>query len=142
MLLSDVKDILLVHLPKQTNLFIRKSGLFCHFQKLAVARMFLKKLLHLNDMRKLLKKERINGRNRVNAVNITAKAQHLGDGIDTVISANLNIIEQLRFRHIIEFCVIQVKKSDLKRTNSFQKAFLYSSSDAHDFAGCFHLGRE
>ena len=39
-------------------------------------------------MRKLLKKERINGRNRVNAVNITAKAKQLGDGIDTVIGAN------------------------------------------------------
>ena len=67
------------------------------------------------------------------------QTQKLRNGVDAVVSAGLDIVQQFLRRHIVELPAVQVPQSDFQRTDGFQQTFFEAPADAHDLAGRLHL---
>ena len=66
--------------------------------------------------------------------------QKLRDRQDAVVGSCFDIFQELRAAPAVKFWGVQVEEARLERTDSFEETLLQSAADAHDFAGCFHLG--
>ena len=62
------------------------------------------------------------------------------NGIDTVICADADVVQQVFFRNSVEFWQMDMKGANFQRADAFQQAFFKGPSNAHGFARGFHLG--
>ncbi len=77
-----------------------------------------------------------------NIVQRNAVADELRNGIDSVVRAAGDILQQFFAGRMVEFRHVQVADANFQRADGFQQAFLQCASDAHNFACCFHLCTE
>ena len=71
-----------------------------------------------------------------------AHAQQLGDGVDAVVGADSDIVQQVFPAPAVEFWHVQVVHADLQRADALEQALFKGAADAHGFARGLHLSAE
>ena len=139
---AEVIDLNFTHAPKLCDLLIGEAHLLCRTQNLGIAGIFGELSLLVHDVFQLTDEEHVNGGGIGNSAPVTSTAQQLGNGIDTVVGTDFDIVEQFRLAHTVKLTVMQMMQSDLKGTDRLEKAFLNGSADAHNLARRLHLRGE
>ena len=133
------------------NFFLRNSGpagndavrelhALCLFQKLLRQRFLLKLLLHADKIVDLIDEPLIHHGDLVNGLTGNALAKRFRNHPDSLVIHNGQANEQLLLGKMAEIIAVQCVHMLLQGTDCLHQAALEVRADAHDLAGCLHLG--
>ena len=95
--------------------------------------------LELDDVLELLEEEHVDLRPVVDQHEVDAAADQLRDGVEPVVRAVLDVVEQLVVRPRVELLVVDVADARLERPHGLQERLLHRAAHGHDFARGLHL---
>ena len=90
----------------------------------------------------LADEEGVDGAFLYNFFHAYAHAKQLGDGVDAVVGADSDIVQQVFPAPAVEFWHVQVVHANLQRADALEQAFFKGAADAHGFARGLHLSAE
>ena len=114
----------------------------CLAEDLHILYVFLQGLLEVDDLLQRFEEERRDHCQFAKRLDAFAAAEQFRDCEDAVGAEFLQICMNVFIRHLVKLCHVEVADTGFKRTDRLQEAFLQCGADAHDFAGCLHLGAE
>ena len=132
--LRDVPD--LRHRP------VGEAHLLCLIIHAAVHDRAGKLPLHGDDVPKLADEECVDGTLFYDFLHAHAHTQQLGDGVDAVVGADSDIVQQVFPAPAVEFRHVQVVHANLQRADALEQTLFKGAADAHGFACGLHLSAE
>ena len=138
---THVVYIILADLPELRDVSIRKAhslGFPKHIHNADGGFQFPFKI---NDILDLIEEKHVNLGDVADSAVIHAFPHQLSDGIDTVVGAVFDIVQQFVGGHVfaVELGHMQMTVSGFQRTNGFEQTFLHGTANAHHLTGRFHL---
>ena len=140
--LAQGEHLPLRDVPELRHRPVGEAHLLCLIIHAAVHDRAGKLPLHGDDVPKLADEEDVDGAFLYNFFHAHAHAQQLGDGVDAVVGADFDIVQQVFPAPAVEFWHVQVVHADLQRADALEQALFKGAADAHGFARGLHLSAE
>ena len=96
----------------------------------------------MDDVADLVQEEHVDLRGGADLAQVGPPAHQLSDGKNTVVGAQLDVVQQLSVGVVVELLHIDVAHAALQGADGLQDALLEGPADGHDLAGGLHLGAE
>ena len=125
--------------PQLTDILVAEAHALGLTKRIHIHRMCADHLLELHDVLELFQEEHVDFRLVVDQRQVHAPADQLRNGVETVVRADLDVIQQVVVRPRVELLVVDVADTRLQRTHRLQQRLLHRAADRHHLARGLHL---
>ena len=140
--LAQGKDLPLRDVPELRHRPVGEAHLLRLIIHAAVHDRAGKLLLHGSNVLQLADEKGVDGAFFYDFLHAYAHAKQLGDGINAVVGADFDIVQQVFPAPAVEFRHVQVVHADFQRADALEQTLFKGAADAHGFARGLHLGAE
>ena len=138
------EEVVLGHVPELGQILVGEAHALGFLQQGQIPGVGFQFLFKVHDLLDLVQEHHVNLGDVADTGVVYSQPHELGNGIDPVVGALLDVFQKLVHRHVlpVKLVGVDVAHAGFQGLDSFQEALLKGAAHGHDLAGGLHLGGE